>query len=73
MPHNHSNKADKPIYCIACGKVIGQGYIVAGSIQLLCKCGVKTKIEAENKPEGQVLVIRKGWNDPEYVKKAVLK
>jgi hypothetical protein len=53
MPHNQSNKADKPIYCIACGKVIGQGYIVAGSIQLLCKCGVKTKIEAENKPEGR--------------------
>lgn len=57
MSHNQSNKADNPIKCIACGKVIGQGYIVAGSIQLLCKCGVKTKIEAEIKPEGRKYVI----------------
>lgn len=52
MPHNQSNKADTPIKCIACGKIVGQGFIVQGSIQLLCKCGVKTKIEAETKPEG---------------------
>lgn len=56
MPHNQSTKADKPIHCIACGKVIGQGFIEAGSIKLLCKCGIKTTIEAETKPEGRVKV-----------------
>lgn len=54
MSQSQPNKADKPIHCIACGKIIGQGYIVAGSIKLLCKCGVKTKIEAEIKPEGRI-------------------
>ena len=57
MSQSQSNKADKPIHCIACGKVIGQGYIVEGSIKLLCRCGVKTKIEAEIKPESRQDVI----------------
>ena len=53
MSQNLINKAKQPIRCISCGKVIGQGFIVEGSIQLQCKCGVKTKIEAEKKPEGR--------------------
>jgi len=56
MSQNLVNKADQPIRCISCGKVIGQGFIVEGSIQLQCKCGVKTKIEAEKKPAGQVTI-----------------
>jgi len=55
MAQYPDNKADKPIHCIACGKIIGQGFIVEGVVQLLCKCGVKTRIAAqeENKPEGR--------------------
>ena len=56
MSQSQINKADQPIRCIACGKVIGQGYIVTGSIQLKCKCGVKTKIEADIKPAGHVTI-----------------
>lgn len=39
--------------CIACGKKIAEGYIQLGSIEIACKCGVKNRIEAENKPEGR--------------------
>lgn len=63
MPPNQLNKADKPIHCIACGKIIGQGYIEAGSIKLLCKCGVKTKIEAETKPEGRTVFVNHPYNE----------
>jgi hypothetical protein len=47
------NQASKPVTCIACGKIIAQGFIVSGSIQIQCKCGVKNRIEAEQKPEGR--------------------
>lgn len=52
MPINQANK-DKPVLCIACGKKIAEGYIQLGSIEIVCKCGVKNRIEAENKPEGR--------------------
>ena len=53
MGDNQRKKEENRIRCIGCGKVIGLGYIVEGSIELPCKCGVKTRIEAEKKPEGQ--------------------
>lgn len=65
MPQSQVNKADQPIRCIACGKVIGQGYIVTGSVKLLCKCGVKTKIEAEKKPEGHQQSFGVRYNEPD--------
>lgn len=52
MPINQASK-DKPVHCIACGKIIAQGFVLSGSIQIKCKCGVTNRIEAENKPEGQ--------------------
>jgi len=52
MPINQASK-DKPVHCIACGKTIAKGYVIAGSIQIPCKCGVMNRIEAENKPEGR--------------------
>lgn len=59
MSHNHPDKKDQPIHCISCRKVIGQGFIIEGSIQLLCKCGTKTTIAAQpkKKPEGQQAVM----------------
>jgi len=52
MPINQADK-DKPVRCIACGKIIAQGYITEGAIQIQCKCGVKNRLEAEHKPEGR--------------------
>lgn len=52
MPINQANK-DKPVVCISCGKMIAKGHIESGSIEIPCKCGVKNRIEAENKPEGR--------------------
>lgn len=52
MPINQANK-DKPVLCIACGKMICKGHIESGSIEISCKCGVKNRIEAEIKPEGR--------------------
>lgn len=52
MPINQASK-DKSVVCISCGKVIAKGHIESGSIEIACKCGVKNRIEAENKPEGQ--------------------
>lgn len=71
MPQYQSTKADKPIHCIACGKVIGQGFIEAGSIKLLCKCGIKTTIEAETKPEGRVKYFVAGNKRPDGTYEAV--
>lgn len=52
MPINQANK-DKPVHCIACGKIIARGYIADGALQIQCKCGVKNRLEAEHKPEGR--------------------
>lgn len=52
MPINQADK-DKPVRCIACGKIIAQGYIADGAIQIQCKCGVKNRLEAKHKPEGR--------------------
>lgn len=53
MSQDQVKSADRPIKCISCGRIIGQGFIIEGAVQLLCKCGVKTKIEATIKPEGR--------------------
>lgn len=52
MPINQAAK-DKPVFCISCGKMICKGHMESGSIEIPCKCGVKNRIEAENKPEGR--------------------
>jgi len=51
MPINQASK-DKPVHCIACGKIIAEGYVTEGSIRIQCRCGVMNRIEAEHKPEG---------------------
>jgi hypothetical protein len=61
MSQYQVKSADRPIKCISCGRIIGQGFIVEGTVQLLCKCGVKNKIEATLKPEG-----RRGWTPGEF-------
>lgn len=49
-----NSRNEKTINCVSCGKVIAKGHIELGSIEIVCKCGVKTRIEAENKPEGRL-------------------
>ena len=48
------NQANKPVNCISCGRLIAKGSIQEGAIEILCRCGVKNRIVAENKPEGRV-------------------
>jgi phage FluMu protein Com len=54
MPPPNQSRVENAIRCASCGKVIGKGFIVEGSVELPCKCGVRTRIEAKKKPEGRV-------------------
>lgn len=47
------NQVNKPVNCISCGRLIAKGSIQVGGIEIVCKCGVLNRIEAEHKPEGQ--------------------
>jgi phage FluMu protein Com len=47
-------KVIKPIRCISCGKIIAEGFMKEGVIEIDCRCGTINKIQAQyKKPEGR--------------------
>lgn len=53
MSQQGTNRQDKEVCCISCGKLIAKGYMEKGSFQILCKCGVLNRIEALQRSAGR--------------------
>ena len=54
-------KVIKPIRCISCGKIIAEGFMKEGLIEIDCRCGTTNKIQAQHKKsEGRTYQDRVG-------------